>query len=1174
MCRHRGNKLLWNDFPGEEVSGTCRQFTCKYHAWRYSLDGDLTFVQQEGEFFDLDKSQYGLVSVRPLGTTLCSSSGNWSLAQPEPALGNGLHTVRAKATDSIGHTGSEASISFTVNSTPPAPPNVDVPANGYVSPTALPSYSGTKVTGTTVTVFVDGVPVGSTPSADSASTSWSLVQPLPGLAEGSHSFWARATNSLGTPSSNSIPISFTVDTLPPDPPSFSAPAGGSTINLTRPIYSGTAEPGSTVSVFLDAATTALGTTLCSSSGNWSLAQPEPALGNGPHTVRAKATDSIGHTGAEASISFTVNSTPPAPPNVDVPANGYVSPTALPSYSGTKVTGTTVTVFVDGVPVGSTPSADSASTSWSLVQPLPALAEGSHSFWARATNSLGTPSSNSIPISFTVDTLPPDPPSFSAPAGGSTINLTRPIYSGTAEPGSTVSVFLDAATTAIGTTPCSSSGNWSLAQPEPALGNGPHTVRAKATDSIGHTGAEASISFTVNSTPPAPPNVDVPANGYVSPTALPSYSGTKVTGTTVTVFVDGVPVGSTPSADSASTSWSLVQPLPALAEGSHSFWARATNSLGTPSSNSIPISFTVDTLPPEQTTILAPANNSRTNVTRPIYSGTAEPGSTVSVFLDAATTAIGTTPCSSSGNWSLAQPEPALGNGPHTVRAKATDSIGHTGAEASISFTVDASPPTPPSVIAPANGYVSPTALPSYSGTKVAGTTVTVFVDGVPVGSTPSADSASTSWSLQQPLPALAEGSHSLWARATNSLGTPSVNSIPTAFTVDTLPPGLPSFSAPTNNSTINLNRPIYSGTAEPSSIVSVSLDGSSSPIGTTLCSSSGSWSLAHPLALTALIEGSHSLSAKATDAAGNTAGSTVSISFTVDTSPPASPNVDVPANGYVSSTALPSYSGTKVAGTTVTVFVDGVPVGSTPSADSASTSWSLQQPQPALAEGSHSLLARATDAASNLSPSSPLVTFTVDSKAPTAPIVTVPTNDSTTNNNKLTYMGTAEAGSKITVFEKLSTEQTGTEAGTTTANAAGEWSFLHETELADGLYTVTAKASDAAGHTSNSSNPRRFTVDTDPPDAPIFTGPVQMSRASPSYQGTSEEKVKITLRVDNDTVLSATQTRRGRWVCPQPTPLTNGTHHAVATATDAAGNTSQPSELFPFIVDTIPPEHP
>ena len=69
ICRHRGNKLVWNDFPREETSGTCRQFTCKYHGWRYDLEGDLTFVQQEAEFFDLDKADYGLVpgAVRGVG---------------------------------------------------------------------------------------------------------------------------------------------------------------------------------------------------------------------------------------------------------------------------------------------------------------------------------------------------------------------------------------------------------------------------------------------------------------------------------------------------------------------------------------------------------------------------------------------------------------------------------------------------------------------------------------------------------------------------------------------------------------------------------------------------------------------------------------------------------------------------------------------------------------------------------------------------------------------------------------------------------------------------------------------------------------------------------------------------------------------------------------------------
>jgi phenylpropionate dioxygenase-like ring-hydroxylating dioxygenase large terminal subunit len=64
ICRHRGNKLVWQDYPGEETAGTCRQFTCKYHGWRYGLEGELNFVQQESEFFDLDKSDYGLAPVR------------------------------------------------------------------------------------------------------------------------------------------------------------------------------------------------------------------------------------------------------------------------------------------------------------------------------------------------------------------------------------------------------------------------------------------------------------------------------------------------------------------------------------------------------------------------------------------------------------------------------------------------------------------------------------------------------------------------------------------------------------------------------------------------------------------------------------------------------------------------------------------------------------------------------------------------------------------------------------------------------------------------------------------------------------------------------------------------------------------------------------------------------
>jgi phenylpropionate dioxygenase-like ring-hydroxylating dioxygenase large terminal subunit len=64
ICRHRGNKLVWTDFPREETNGVCRNFTCKYHGWRYTLEGELTFVQQEDQFFDLDKADYPLASVQ------------------------------------------------------------------------------------------------------------------------------------------------------------------------------------------------------------------------------------------------------------------------------------------------------------------------------------------------------------------------------------------------------------------------------------------------------------------------------------------------------------------------------------------------------------------------------------------------------------------------------------------------------------------------------------------------------------------------------------------------------------------------------------------------------------------------------------------------------------------------------------------------------------------------------------------------------------------------------------------------------------------------------------------------------------------------------------------------------------------------------------------------------
>jgi len=63
VCAHRGNKVVWQEHPQEETSGACREFACKYHGWRYGLDGCVTHVTKEEEFFDLDKSSLRMPKV-------------------------------------------------------------------------------------------------------------------------------------------------------------------------------------------------------------------------------------------------------------------------------------------------------------------------------------------------------------------------------------------------------------------------------------------------------------------------------------------------------------------------------------------------------------------------------------------------------------------------------------------------------------------------------------------------------------------------------------------------------------------------------------------------------------------------------------------------------------------------------------------------------------------------------------------------------------------------------------------------------------------------------------------------------------------------------------------------------------------------------------------------------
>ena len=58
VCSHRGNQLV-----GDE-RGSCRGvLTCNFHSWAYDSQGQLRWVPDEENFFDLQKSEHGLTPV-------------------------------------------------------------------------------------------------------------------------------------------------------------------------------------------------------------------------------------------------------------------------------------------------------------------------------------------------------------------------------------------------------------------------------------------------------------------------------------------------------------------------------------------------------------------------------------------------------------------------------------------------------------------------------------------------------------------------------------------------------------------------------------------------------------------------------------------------------------------------------------------------------------------------------------------------------------------------------------------------------------------------------------------------------------------------------------------------------------------------------------------------------
>jgi hypothetical protein len=236
---------------------------------------------------------------------------------------------------------------------------------------------------------------------------------------------------------------------------------------STPVLSGQAGAGDLITIYNG--TTVLGSVTAGSNGQWNFTPA--ALTDGTYAFHATATNpTTGAISDTPTINVTIDTVAPAAPTGVGLTNGDGDPipsgsstnTTTPTLEGNGEPGGTVTI-TDGTTVIGTTTVGGDGT-W--IYTTPPLSDGNHSLTTTVTDPAGNTGPASTPVTVTVDTQPPaaagnvqlsNDGGTPITSGGST-NDNTPTLSGTAEPGSTVTVSDGGAV--LGTATTGSDGTWS------------------------------------------------------------------------------------------------------------------------------------------------------------------------------------------------------------------------------------------------------------------------------------------------------------------------------------------------------------------------------------------------------------------------------------------------------------------------------------------------------------------------------------------------------------------------------------------------------------------------------------------------------------------------------------------------------------------------------------------
>lgn len=772
-----------------------------------------------------------------------NASGEWT-NDPLLAIPNGI-TVIVTATDSAGNVSGPAST--IIDAVAPGAPVITALADdqgvqqgGIIAGAATdddrPVINGTADLGATVLIFDNGAQIGT--AAVDGTGNWSFT-PDTALPNGAHSFTAVAVDAAGNESGLSAPFAITIDTVSPDaggigsvsddvPSALGPVLNGGLTNDAQPTLSGTAEPNSSVSILDNGVV--IGSAPVNGLGAWTFTPLTP-LSDGSHSFTIVTVDAAGNSSSvSAAYGITIDSSAPSTPAIDAVnddagtltgtiAAGGSTDDNLPTLSGTVEPGSTVAILNNGSPVGNA-TVDGAGN-WTYIPALPLL-DGTYNFTAIVTDPAGNSSAASAIYSITIDTAPPTLPIITGvsddvggPAtpvllGGLTDDAL-PAITGTTEANAIVTIFDNGGQ--IGTTTADSSGNWTFTPATP-LALGAHVITASATDAVGNSTIQGPpFAFTLVAVAGGIPVINGASddagaitgpvlNGGRTDDDTPTFTGVGPTNVTLAIFDNGVQIGT--ALTDGTGAWTFTPVVP-LVDGSHNITAAETLGGGLFGPTSGGFTVNVDTLAPPAPVVAtviddvtavtgAIADGGLTNDAAPEVRGTAEAGSTVTLFDNG--NQVGTATADASGNWSIPVTGP-LAEGLHVLTASSVDVAGNPGPlSATFTLTVDVTPPPAPTItgvaddVAPqtgaiANGGISNDVLPQISGMASAGATVQIFDNGALLGSTV-ADGGGN-WNFT-PAASLPNGAHAFAAAELDSAGNLSALSGTYGITIDTVAP--------------------------------------------------------------------------------------------------------------------------------------------------------------------------------------------------------------------------------------------------------------------------------------------------------------------------------------------------------------------------------------------------